>query len=80
LNDSDDESLEVLKEKHEKLVNKILQEEDELLSTHWTCIDDSVNLVKREMVLLHDVDKPGSDVEEYIRSLDEILLKKLDMI
>jgi len=32
------------------------------------------------MQLLHEVDKPGSDVDEYIKSLDDILIKKLDMI
>jgi kinesin family protein 2/24 len=45
-----------------------------MLSYHRKCIDDSVDLVKKEMTLLHDVDKPGSDVEEYITSLDGILL------
>lgn len=78
--DSEEEDLEILRDKHERLVNKILTEEDELLSTHRKCIDDSVELVKREMALLHTVDKPGSDVDEYIMSLDEILLSKLDMI
>jgi hypothetical protein len=32
------------------------------------------------MNLLHEVDKPGSDVEEYIMNLDEILKAKMDMI
>ena len=72
--DSEEEELEILWDKHERLVNKILTEEDELLSNHWKCIDDSVELVKREMTLLHNVDKPGSDVDEYIMSLDETLV------
>jgi len=29
-----------------------------------------VDLVKEEMVLLNDVDKPGSDVEDYVKQLD----------
>lgn len=29
-----------------------------------------VELVKQEMMLLHEVDKPGSDVDEYVESLD----------
>jgi kinesin family protein 2/24 len=29
-----------------------------------------VELVKQEMMLLHNVDKPGSDVDEYIKGLD----------
>lgn len=32
------------------------------------------------MVLLNEVDKPGSDVEEYVNNLDQILLKKMEMI
>ena len=32
------------------------------------------------MVLLHEVDKPGSDIEEFIDSLDAILEHKEDMI
>lgn len=32
------------------------------------------------MVLLHDVDKPGSDINEYLDSLDAILAHKVDII
>lgn len=31
-------------------------------------------------MLLHDVDKPGSDIEEYVSSLDSILLHKMELI
>lgn len=31
-------------------------------------------------MLLHDVDKPGSDIEEYLDSLDAILSHKVDII
>jgi len=34
-----------------------------------------VGIVKDEMTLLNEVDKPGSDVEVYARGLDKILLK-----
>lgn len=29
---------------------------------------------------MHEVDKPGSDIEEYISSLDAILLHKMELI
>jgi kinesin family protein 2/24 len=58
----------------------ILEEEEELIGTHRTHIDDVVDLVKQEMMLLHDVDKPGSDIEEYVNSLDAILLHKMELI
>jgi len=32
------------------------------------------------MVLLNEVDKPGSDVEEYVTNLDKILVQKMEMI
>ena len=32
------------------------------------------------MALLEKVDKPSSDVEDYVKSLDEILIKKVEMI
>jgi hypothetical protein len=32
------------------------------------------------MALLEKVDKPSSDVEAYVKSLDEILIKKVEMI
>ena len=32
------------------------------------------------MVLLHEVDKPGSDVDDYIKALDDMLLHKLKII
>lgn len=65
---------------HEKLVGMILEEEEDLINSHRQHIDDVVDLVKQEMMLLHDVDKPGSDIEEYVSSLDTLLLHKMEMI
>ena len=31
-------------------------------------------------MLLHNVDKPGSDVDEYVKGLDQILLTKMEEI
>lgn len=39
-----------------------------------------VGIVKEEMTLLNEVDKPGSDVEVYARGLDRVLLKKIEII
>jgi kinesin family protein 2/24 len=65
---------------HEKLVEMILEEEEELIGSHRQHIDDVVDLVKQEMMILHDVDKPGSDLEEYVSALDAILMHKMDLI
>lgn len=55
---------------HEKIIERILEEEEELINGHRKHIDDVVEFVKQEMLLLNEVDKPGSDVEEYVKGLD----------
>lgn len=32
------------------------------------------------MMLLHEVDKPSSDIEDYVKTLDQILLHKIELI
>jgi kinesin family protein 2/24 len=44
-----------------------LEEEETLINSHRKHIDEVVDQVKEEMVLLNEVDKPGSDVEEYVK-------------
>lgn len=70
-------SLEDLKVQHERLVDKILKEEDDLISNHHKSINKTINSVKEQEQLRHNVDLPGSDVEEYILSLDNILAERL---
>ena len=65
---------------HEKLVEMILEEEEDLIGSHRQHIDDVVDLVKQEMMILHEVDKPGSDIEDYVSSLDAILINKMELI
>jgi kinesin family protein 2/24 len=69
-------SLEKLGEEHEKLVGKILVEEEDLVGTHRKLIDDMVDLIKVQMGMLNEVDKPGSDVQQYIRDLESVLSQK----
>jgi len=57
-----------------------LEEEESLINSHRSHIDEVVSIVKDEMTLLNDVDKPGSDVEEYAKSLDKVLLNKIKII
>ena len=58
---------------HERLIEQILEEEEELITGHRKHIDDVVDLVKQEMALLNQVDQPGSDVSNYVSSLDKLL-------
>jgi len=51
-----------------------------MINGHRKHIDEVVDLVKNEMTLLNEVDKPGSDVEDYINNLDKMLINKIHMI
>ena len=51
-----------------------------LIHSHRSHIDEVVSKVKDEMQLLNEVDKPGSDVEEYAKNLDKVLLDKIKII
>jgi len=66
-------NLEELKTKHEELVNIIITEEEDLVQTHKNVLDDQVDLIKKQMTLLSDVDRPGSDIDQYIFGLESIL-------
>ena len=55
---------------HEQLIEQILEEEEQLIHTHRGHIDEVVGIVKEEMQILNEVDKPGSDVEVYVKGLD----------
>ena len=80
LEDQYGNDLERMRVDHEGLIQKILSEEEELIGGHRQHIDDVVDIVKKDMNLLHQVDQPSSDIEEYVHNLDAILLKKMEMI
>ena len=69
-----------LVEDHEKIIEQILEEEEQLIFKHNANCKQSIKIVEEEMNILKEVDKPGSDVESYIEKLDKILLKKIDMM
>ena len=73
-------NIEALSEKHEQLIGVILAEEDDLINAHRKMIDEVVNCIKFQMEFLNDVDKPGSNVDTYIRQLDSVLNYKESMI
>ena len=39
-----------------------------------------VESIKDEMNFLHEVDKPGSNIEEYTNNLDKLFLKEIETI
>ncbi|KAL4481486.1 hypothetical protein ABPG74_007575 [Tetrahymena malaccensis] len=75
-----EEDLQLISQKHEQLISLILAEEEDVIASHRSHIDDMVELTKQEMMLLHDVDKPASDVDVYVQNLDAILQHKSEII
>ena len=75
-----EKDLQEMSENHEKLINLILSEEEELISAHREHIDKMVGVIKGEMSILHNVDQPGSDVDEYVIALKSMLEQQANCI
>jgi hypothetical protein len=67
-----------LAEDHEKLIEQILEDEEQLIFKHNASCKESIQIVEKEMAILKEVDKPGSDVEVYVEKLDKILMQKIE--
>ena len=65
---------------HENLIDLILEEEEEVTSSHKEGIDQEVDNVKEEMKLLYEVQKPNSDIKQYVETLHSILDNKIKML
>lgn len=75
-NDDDDEMM----AKRDELMDTILEEEEQLITAHRMQIEETMELVRKEMSLLTDVDQPGSAIDRYVEKLDAILKIKMDGI
>ena len=58
---------------HDELINVILEEEELVIQAHRTQIESTMDLVKKEMSLLAEVDKPGSAIDLYVNRLADVL-------
>lgn len=65
---------------HDDLINVILEEEEEVIAAHRGQIEETMELVKSEMALLADVDKPGSAIDQYVDRLSRVLAQKAESI
>ena len=75
-----DEDYQQMTSIHEDLINTILKEEDTFIAEHKNHIDNMVESIKDEMNCIHEVDKPGSDIEIYTTNLDKLLSKEIQAI
>lgn len=65
---------------HDELMSTILEEEEEVIGAHRQLIDDTMEQIKREMVLLEEVERPGSQIDAYVKELNELLSLKASAI
>ncbi|KAL6763284.1 P-loop containing nucleoside triphosphate hydrolase protein [Haematococcus lacustris] len=79
IDDDDLEDDELLRQR-EDLMDTILEEEEQLITAHRLQIEETMDVVRREMALLTDVDQPGSAIDQYVDKLDVILRGKLEKI
>jgi kinesin family protein 2/24 len=75
-----EEDLQKYTNEHEKLINNILTEEDNLKREHKEHIDEMVETIKEEVNGLNNVDKLGSDIKAYAESLSGILYNQIHKI
>lgn len=74
------QNIDLLERDHESVIEKILEEEEKLILSHRQQIDEQASILKDEWSLITVVDKPGSDIVQYVEDLDKILLKKINSI
>ena len=66
-----------LQEDHERVVTMILEEEEDVITTHKSTLDDFVDSIKTQMNMIGEVDQPGSDIQNYVGTLSQILAKSV---
>ncbi|CAN1281030.1 Kinesin-like protein KIN-13A [Linum perenne] len=57
-------------------INAILKEEEALITAHRKEIEDTMEIVREEMKLLAEVDRPGSQIDNYVTQLSFVLSRK----
>jgi kinesin family member 2/24 len=67
-------------ENHQRLIQQILKEEEELIKNHKTHIDNIMEKVKGEMELIQEASGPKSELEDYINNLEGILDEKETLV
>lgn len=57
-----------------------MEEEEEVTTSHKEVIDSEVDMVKEEMRLLYEVQKPNSDIKQYVENLHGVLEHKIRLM
>lgn len=69
-----------LSEKHDQYIELILEEEENLIKQHEQHINETIETTKAEMQLRNEADKIGSNIEDYLDSLEGLLERKMGSI
>ncbi|XP_052182840.1 kinesin-like protein KIN-13B [Diospyros lotus] len=57
-------------------LNVLLKEEEDLVNAHRKQVEETMDIVREEMNLLVEADKPGNQLDDYISRLNAILSQK----
>ncbi|XP_071716190.1 kinesin-like protein KIN-13B isoform X2 [Rutidosis leptorrhynchoides] len=57
-------------------LNALLKEEEDLVNAHRKQIEDTMDIVRLEMNLLVEADKPGNQLDDYVAKLNTVLAQK----
>eukprot|EP00239_Pterosperma_sp_CCMP1384_P002961 CAMPEP_0197850796 /NCGR_PEP_ID=MMETSP1438-20131217/16398_1 /TAXON_ID=1461541 /ORGANISM="Pterosperma sp., Strain CCMP1384" /LENGTH=741 /DNA_ID=CAMNT_0043464153 /DNA_START=407 /DNA_END=2632 /DNA_ORIENTATION=+ len=71
---------EALADAHSELVNTILEQSEELIGMHRQQIEESMELVRKEVNLVAEMDMPGAALDTYVDQLDKILEEKAESL
>mmetsp|Transcript_4239 Transcript_4239/g.13499 ORF Transcript_4239/g.13499 Transcript_4239/m.13499 type:complete len:589 (-) Transcript_4239:126-1892(-) len=70
------DEMNLLTTQRDELMNTILEEEEEVIAAHRKQIEETMEIVRKEMTLLAEVDQPGSAIDTYVAQLADILQRK----
>lgn len=62
-----------LAERHDELMDSILLEEENLVAFHRAKLEEDMEAMRQEMALLQEVDKPGSNIDQYVEQMTALL-------
>ncbi|CAH9132301.1 unnamed protein product [Cuscuta epithymum] len=57
-------------------LNSLLKEEEDLVNAHRRQVEETMDIVRQEMNLLVEADRPGNKLDDYISGLNSILSQK----
>lgn len=57
-------------------LNALLKEEEDLVTAHRRQVEETIDIVRKEMNLLVEADQPGNELDDYISKLTTILSQK----